>query len=543
MLKMSLVLILASLPGCGSSSQPSSPLAIATASTLAQGVINVPYNTALSATGGITPYAWSVASGNLAPGISLSRAGVLSGTPTASGTFSFTVAVTDSEHPPSVANRSFSLTIIPAPQITTTSLPNGSIGVFYNATLAATGGIPPYSWTIVQGNLPSEITLNATSGVVSGAPTSAGTSSFTVQVSDSETPAVTATAALSILITPPPARNAALYTSDNQGNPATDRAGLQIQSNGSLVPLPSSPETAVNGSYFAPSPTLPLLFMLAGASIESFLVNPDYSLTLYSSAPLFSGANDHYLSPAVDPTGSNLYLPGTIDVSGTTGVTIFPGDGSLQPLGTVAIPNIATGSVRMVFTPDGSLTFIPTCSASNQGSILSYTRASDGTLTPAATYVLPPNICAGVLTVSPNGRYLADSEVQIYNIASDGTLTPVLSQPFTVTFGGSPIQVFDLAWDSSGSYLFVATGAPLLEGGLGVLSFSGSTLTETVPQTGGPVGRIQQTGSFVYALGVCINLCEGGPYGVLGLDFQNGQLTPLPGSPYQYGNGGDMVIY
>ena len=91
-------------------------------------------------------------------------------------------------------------------------------------------------------------------------------------------------------------------------------------------------------------------------------------------------------------------------------------------------------------------------------------------------------------------------EVQIYSIASDGTLTPVLPQPFTVTFAGGPIQIFDLAWDPSGSYLLVATGAPLFEGGLGVLSFSGSTLTETVQPTGGPVGRIQQTGSFVYGL-------------------------------------------
>ena len=465
----------------------------------------------------------------------------MSGTPTAAGGFSFNVAVADSEHPPSVANRNFSLTIIPAPQITTTSLPNGSIGVFYSATLAAAGGIPPYSWTIMQGSLPSGITLNATSGVISGTPTSAGTSSFTVQVSDSETPAMTATASLSIVITLPPARNAALYTSMSGGNPATDQAGLQIQSNGSLTLLPSSPEAAVNGSSFGPSPTLPLLFLLGGNStLDSLLVNPDYSLTSYSSAPL-AGNLSLYALPVVDPTGSNLYLPGPINSSGTLGVTILPGNGSLQSLGTIPLPN-STGLSRMAFTPDGTLAFISAGTAT-EGSILSYSRASDGTLTLAATYALPPNTGAGLLTVSADGKYLADSEVQIYSIASDGTLTPVLSQPFTVTFGGSPIQIYDLAWDPSGSYLFVATGAPLFEGGLGVLSFSGSTLTETVPQTGGPVGRIQQTGSFVYGLAVCIDLCDGGPYGVLGFDFQNGQLTPLPGSPYQYGNDGDMVIY
>ena len=432
--------------------------------------------------------------------------------------------------------RNFSLTINAALQVTTTSLPNGSPSVFYSATLAAAGGVPPYSWTIAQGSLPNGLALNATSGVISGTPTAPGTSSFTVQASDSETPAATATASLSIVINLPPPRNVALYS-------LSDQTGLQIQSNGSLTLLPSSPEAAMNGSSFGPSPTLPLLFLLGtNRTLGSLLVNPDYSLTSYSSAPLQTDSTS-YSPPAVDPTGSNLYLPGPIDSSLTPGVTIYPGSGSLQVLGTVAIPNMTSRS-PMVFTPDGTLAFIPTCDSSDSGSILSYSRASDGTLTPAATYALPPDTCTGKLTVSADGRYLATWEVQIYSIASDGTLTPVLSQPFTVTFGGSPIQIYDLAWDPSGSYLFVATGAPLFEGGLGVLSFSGSTLTETVPQTGGPVGRIQQTGSFVYGLTVCINLCDGGPYGVLGFDFQNGQLTPLPGSPYQYGNGGgDMVIY
>ena len=313
-------------------------------------------------------------------------------------------------------------------QITTTSLPNGNPGISYSVTLAATGGLTPYSWAITQGALPNGLTLNATSGVISGTPAGPGTSSFTVQVSDSETPAATATAGLSIVINPPPPRGAALYTADGG---TVFRAGLQIGSDGSLTLLPSSPELALAGSSkFAASPALPLLFTL-GPTLDSLLVNPDYSLASYSSAPLPGGANGPYQPPSVDPTGSNLYLPGTINSSGATGITIFPGNGSLQPLGTVVTPNPPTG--RMVFTPDASLAFIPTCSQSNQGSILSFSRSSSGMLTPAAAYSGAG--CGLVaMAVSSDGKYLATNEVQIYNIAGDGTLTAVLPQPFTIPF-------------------------------------------------------------------------------------------------------------
>jgi Putative Ig domain len=530
---------------------PPAPLQVTTQS-LPQGVINAPYSTTtLSATGGVTPYAWNVASGNLPPGLSVSRAGVVSGTPTAAGGYGFTVAVADSEQPPSVANQSFGISVNAALQVMTTSLPNGYPSISYSATLAATGGLTPYSWTITQGALPVGLTLSATSGVISGTPTGAGTSSFTVQVSDSETPATTATAGLSIVINPPPPRSAALYTATPGGlfPGFWNGAGLQIGSDGSLTLLPSSPESAITGSSLAASPTLPLLFMLGSGALDSLLVNPDYSLASYSSAPLPGGSNGSYQPPSVDPTGSNLYLPGTINSSGATGITIFPGDGSLQPLGTVVTPNPPTE--RMVFTPDATLAFIPTCSQSDQGSILSFSRSSNGMLTPAATYSGAG--CGPVaMAVSSDGKYLATNEVQIYNIAGDGSLTAVLPQPFTIPFrDGLNYSVADLIWEPSGSS-FLLAGASVTEGiqnygGVAVLSFSGSALTTTVPPTGGvPVGRMQLTGSFVYAIGGCMftisSVC-GFPFDILGFDFQNGQLTPLPGAPYPYGNGNDMVIY
>ena len=431
----------------------------------------------------------------------------------------------------------------------TTSLPNGYPSIAYSATLAATGGFTPYSWTITQGALPVGLTLSATSGVISGTPTGAGTSSFTVQVSDSETPAATATAGLSIVINPPPPRSAALYTATPGGlfPGFWNGAGLQIGSDGSLTLLPSSPESAINGSYFAASPTLPLLFVLDGSTLDSLLVNPDYSLTLYSSNGTLAGGTS-YGYPSVDPTGSNLYLPASIDSSGASGIIIFPGNGSLQALNTIAIAEVANNPAQIVFTPDAALAFLPACSTPGQNSILSFSRSSDGMLTPAATYSTIG--CAGRMAVSPDGKYLATNEVQIYSIASDGTLTAVLPQPFTITFNGFNYDVGDLIWEPSGSFLLAGTSSSSISnvfGGVAVLSFSGSALTMTVPPTGGvPVGYMQQTGSFVYAMGECTSTLSshcGGPFSVLGFDFQNGQLTPVPGSPYLNGNGGDIVIY
>jgi Putative Ig domain len=101
--------------------------------------------------------------------------------------------------------KSIQITVQP-PQpltITTTTLPNGTLNTVYaGATLQATGGVLPYTWTITSGTLPTGLTL-AANGTISGTPTgtTTGTSTFTVQVADSETPAMTNTASLSITIT------------------------------------------------------------------------------------------------------------------------------------------------------------------------------------------------------------------------------------------------------------------------------------------------------------------------------------------------------
>ncbi|HEX5425950.1 MAG TPA: fibronectin type III domain-containing protein, partial [Candidatus Acidoferrales bacterium] len=152
------------------------------------------------ATGGTTPYSWAVSSGSLPAGLSLnSSSGAISGTPTTSGTSTFTVKVTDASS--STATKSLSIAVAaatPTLSVSTSSLSGGTAGTTYSASLQATGGTTPYSWAVSSGSLPAGLSLNSSSGAISGTPTTSGTSTFTVKVTDASSS--TATKSLSIAV-------------------------------------------------------------------------------------------------------------------------------------------------------------------------------------------------------------------------------------------------------------------------------------------------------------------------------------------------------
>ena len=167
-------------------------LTITSAGALTTGEAGASYSATLVATGGIGPFTWAVATGNLPGGLSLSgttATGTIGSTISSSvtpGAFNFTAKITDSQGGTSTSG-TITITVDPAVAITAPTLTAGVVGVAYSApAFTGVGGSGSgYSFALASGALPGGLSLGASTGLITGPPTTAGTSTFTVKVTDS----------------------------------------------------------------------------------------------------------------------------------------------------------------------------------------------------------------------------------------------------------------------------------------------------------------------------------------------------------------------
>jgi hypothetical protein len=433
--------------------------------TLPAGQEGVPYNSSLAASGGVAPYTWSISSGNLPPGLSLDPATctkssvpcVVSGTPSTPGPYNFTVQVTDSGSPQQPASAPFSILISFNPLvITTASLPAGLVGVPYSATLMATGGLKPYTWCIIEasgscdngaGILPAGLTLDPGRGVISGTPTSQGTSSFNVQAQDSGTPqqTVRSTSPLSIAITSldnstlngnyvftfsgysdgMPVMMAGSFVADGTG---TLTSGVLDYNDGSGEPGGNNPtpQTFVAGSVYSINPD----------GSGSMTIMTDKPMTFKFAIAIRTDGSGNLIQS--DPANPKAYGSGAI--MGNTPLKqgeIFPLCGQHVALGFFGFDDTLVtryaGAGQFQFDPNTCLDAENGTMDTDDGGSLSqptFTGAFNG---------LVPNTSRGIagLTLSPGGRhfyafYLVSSSDRKTNKLFWVSTEPV-SQPAALT--------------------------------------------------------------------------------------------------------------
>ncbi|HWE50080.1 MAG TPA: putative Ig domain-containing protein [Bryobacteraceae bacterium] len=267
-------------------------LGITTSSPIPNASPSKAYSQSFSAAGGTGPYKFSAT--GLPAGLTLSDAGALSGLARTAGSYSVKVTVKDANN--FAASSAFAIVVGAAAALGVSKgpLPNGMIATPYSATLTATGGTPPYTWTVPGGGLPDGLTVTP-SGTISGTPSKTKTFSFTATVTD--TSAATSSATVSITITATPLQ---LNTSLPNGIEGSDYPVQILSASGGTAPY-----TFSNGSGSLPAGIALAAGEIAGRPTQSGTFDFAVNVTDSSTPPATMAAP---LEIVVKPSQADLIL-------------------------------------------------------------------------------------------------------------------------------------------------------------------------------------------------------------------------------------------
>jgi len=421
-------------------------LAVTTASPLKSGTINVPYSTTIAATGGSgTGYTWTTTASTLGTlNLSLSSAGVLSGTPASTGTATFTAQVTDSQN--HTATASFSVSIYSVLTITTASLPAGIVGTSYSQTLSAGGGSGSgYTWTASASNLATYGLALSSAGVVSGSPTAAGTANFTANATDSSSN--TASAPLSITIYSAltlPAPSASIPGPATVGSTYDGTISLSGGSgsyNWTITGLPADGLSAVLSG-----PTQHITGTPTSATTVTFNVTVKDTVTNQTVGP--------YLYSIVVSNPAPLTLPAPNPTSLPSATVNQSYSGAINATGGAA-PYTWTVNTVAVPTNGTAISLTNGLTATNTGGntlSIAGTPTSTGTVTIAASVKdnLGTTVGPNTYTVAVNAAgSQVSGHIDLTNNCGGITLPQI-----TLSINTSPVQTTNT--DSSGNYSFAS---------------------------------------------------------------------------------------